>query len=324
MRRNFCFLYPLHAKRAFLHHAAHTYGDVRIFLHLDNVRRAFGGERREIFFIDAQCTCDLLFADWSLIVIEVIESAYLEWAVIRAISRADAAVVRHDVKAILAMDGCVHRTNRFARCVLAVLAHHRFVHDLRVFRPVATVLVEWFSARIIAVDANPVHRAAMSHLQLADYRDVVLGLAGNHTGAAPGADIQIDTHPPLLGGVEWRMNVDARQPMRQVFLAGHFFCEIIVSSVTFKCRFPHKTAAFNAEMFLSDRERISAAELPYADALDPLPSRDNKVWIRCRAQEVAVETTLFCDLRLFFKCSARVRQCTELWHFPRVTQWDGD
>src|SRR4030095_10984536 len=95
-------------------HPAHTHGDVRISLHLNNVGCAFGGERREIFFVDAQGSGDLPFADWSLIVIKKIETSYLEWAVVRAISRANAAVVSHHVETILAVDGGVDGTNRFA------------------------------------------------------------------------------------------------------------------------------------------------------------------------------------------------------------------
>src|SRR4029077_932881 len=63
VRRNFCFLDTLDAEGAFLHHTAHAHGNVRIFLHLDNVRRTFGGERREIFFVDAEWSFDLSFAD---------------------------------------------------------------------------------------------------------------------------------------------------------------------------------------------------------------------------------------------------------------------
>src|SRR5213080_1911503 len=164
MGGDFCFLYALHTKGAFLHHAAHPHGHIWIFLQLHNIGRTFRRERREIFFVDAQRAGDLLLADWSLGVIEIIEAAHFERAVVRAVAGADAAVVGHDVETILAVDGSVHGTNRFARCVLTVLAHHRFVDDLRIFRPIAAVLVEWFFARVIAVDANPMHRAAMAHL----------------------------------------------------------------------------------------------------------------------------------------------------------------
>ena len=81
---------------------------------------------------------------------------------------------------------------------------------------------------VIAIDPNPVHRPAMGDLQFADNRDVVLRLAGDDTGAATSADIEIDRHAPLLGRVERRMAVDAWQPMGQVFLTGNFFRELIV------------------------------------------------------------------------------------------------
>src|SRR5205814_3819111 len=153
-----CFLDPLHAKSTFLHHASHPHGDIGILLHLDNVGRTFGGERREIFFIHAQCTGDLPLADWSLVVIEIIKATHFERAVVRAISSADAAVVSHDVEAVLAVDGSVDRADGFARRVLAMLAWHWLMHDFRVFRPVATIFIKWFSAGVIATNTNQVHR----------------------------------------------------------------------------------------------------------------------------------------------------------------------
>ena len=132
---------------------------------------------------------DFLFANRSLVVIEIIEAAHFEWAVVRAIARPDTAVVSHDVEAVLAVNGGVDRTNRFAGRVLAVLTHHRLMHHLGVLRPVAVVLVERFRAREITVDPDPMHGAAMAGLQLAYDRDVVLGLAGDHARAATGAHV---------------------------------------------------------------------------------------------------------------------------------------
>ena len=91
--------------------------------------------------IDVERAGDFLFADRPLVVIEEIEPPHFERAIVRAIPRADAAVVGHDVQAVLAVDGRVDRTNRFARRVFAVLAHHRFVHHLGIFRILALVLV---------------------------------------------------------------------------------------------------------------------------------------------------------------------------------------
>ena len=98
VRGDLGFLDPLHAIGAFLHHAAHPHGDVRILLQLHRVRRAFLGQRPEIFLIDRE-PGDLFLADRALVVIEEIKAAHLERAVVRAIPRADAAVVGHDVEA---------------------------------------------------------------------------------------------------------------------------------------------------------------------------------------------------------------------------------
>ncbi len=51
---------------------------------------------------------------------------------------------------------------------------------------------------VIAVHADPVHLAAAQHLILADHRNVVLRLAGDHAGVAAGAGRQVDRHAPLI------------------------------------------------------------------------------------------------------------------------------
>src|SRR6202011_247310 len=111
VRGDFRFLNPLNAVSAFLHHAAHAHGHVRILLHLRNVRCAFAGERREVFFVNAELAGDLLFPDRPLVIIEEVEPAHFEWAVVRAITSAHTAVVSHDVEAIFAVNGGVDRAN---------------------------------------------------------------------------------------------------------------------------------------------------------------------------------------------------------------------
>ena len=54
--------------------------------------------------------------------IEKIETADLIGAVIGAVSGPNAAVVRHLVETFLAMGGGIHRTDLFARGIVAVLA----------------------------------------------------------------------------------------------------------------------------------------------------------------------------------------------------------
>ena len=88
-----------------------------------------------------------------------------------------------------------------------MLAGHWLLHDLGILRPFAPILVVRLLAGVIAIDAEPMHDAAMRHLQFSNDWDVVLGLAGEHTGVAPSADIQIDTHSPLLRRVQRRVRV---------------------------------------------------------------------------------------------------------------------
>ena len=52
---------------------------------------------------------------------------------------------------------------------------------------------------IVAVDAEPLHLAAVRDVLAPDHRDVVLGLAGDHAGAAARALGQVDGHAPLVG-----------------------------------------------------------------------------------------------------------------------------
>jgi hypothetical protein len=49
---------------------------------------------------------------------------------------------------------------------------------------------------VIVVDSQPVHFASARDLSFADNRNIVLGLARNHTGVAAYAGIQINRHAP--------------------------------------------------------------------------------------------------------------------------------
>src|SRR5215471_72982 len=189
MRGDLRLFNPLDAEGAFLHHAAHPHRDVRIFLHLGDVGRAFFGEGRDVLTINPEFAGNFLYADRALIVIEEIEAADLKRAIVRAITGADATVVGHHVHAVFAVDRGIARTNRFARRVLAVLAHHRLMDHLGIFRILAVVLVELFLARVVAIDPQPVHRAPVLDLQFSDDRNVVLGLARDHARAATGANV---------------------------------------------------------------------------------------------------------------------------------------
>src|SRR5204862_6224058 len=92
------------------------------------------------------------------------------------------------------------------------------------------------------------------------------------------------------------MTVDTRQLTRHFFLTGNSLRELIVCAVALKCCFPDKTAAFNAEMLLCNRQRISATHLLYLYVLDPLSAADDELRICRRAQKVAIEAGLFTEL----------------------------
>ena len=67
-------------------------------------------------------------------VLEEVEAAHFVRAVVRAVPRADAAVVDHVVQALGAVDGRPDRADQFARRVLAVHARHRLEVGSRGFR----------------------------------------------------------------------------------------------------------------------------------------------------------------------------------------------
>ena len=104
------------------------------------------GQRSEIF-LHRCCSGagDLPFANRTLVVIEEIEAPDLERAIVRAISRADAAVVSHDVQTILAVDGGVDRDKPFR----TARSHSAGTSSVRArsrdLPAIAAVLVEWFS-----------------------------------------------------------------------------------------------------------------------------------------------------------------------------------
>ena len=96
-------------------------------------------------------------------------------------------------------------------------------------------------------------RATVADLQFAHDRNVVFALAGNDTGTATSANVQIDRHAPLLWRVERRMAVKRRQIGRLFFVARDLFHEIIVRAIFLERRLAHEPAAFDAPMILRDR-----------------------------------------------------------------------
>src|SRR4030095_13437185 len=137
LRRHATLVDPLDAVRALLHHPTLAHRDVRV------------GEQRQ---------------DRALLVgvpLVEIEAPHLVGAVVRAVLRADAAVVRHLVEALGAVRRRGHGADDLAGSLLAVHAEDRLVVDGRVFR----------RALVVAVDADPVHFASAADLVLPDDRD---------------------------------------------------------------------------------------------------------------------------------------------------------
>src|SRR5208337_1026676 len=102
------------------------------------------------------------------------------------VTSADAAVIDHVVQAFAAVNGRLHRTDQFARRILALHARHGLEESLGIFA--------W--AVVIGVHAEPVHVAAFEGLLFADYGDVVFRLAGDDAVIASDTGIQVDRHAP--------------------------------------------------------------------------------------------------------------------------------
>src|ERR1700723_1082063 len=158
---NFCGIDALHAVRAFFHHAAAAYGDVGIAHAVEAGRGVIRIEQE-------------------------IEAPDFVRAIVRAVARADAAVVNHFVQAF----GAVHRgadgADHFAGRVLTVHAEHRLVIRFGIV----------YAAAEISVHADPVHRAALHYLFLADDRNILFGLAGFDAGVAAHAFVQVHGQAP--------------------------------------------------------------------------------------------------------------------------------
>jgi len=153
---------PLDAQGAFFHHSPASDGDVRI---QDHVLKA------------------VLVG-----VVEPVEAPNLVGAVVGAEPGPHAAVVDLLVESFPAVDRGQDRTDRFAGSVVAVLAHHGLVHRADV--PAL--------ARVVAVDPDPGHLPVAFHFVLADHGNIVLGLAADDAGRAPGAGGEVHHHPPVM------------------------------------------------------------------------------------------------------------------------------
>jgi len=95
-----------------------------------------------------------------------------------AIPRSDAAIINHQIQALLIVDRGIDGTNIFARGRFAVLAHHRLSNHLRIINqdwncsfPIGIERLEEIlflrAGGVIAIDAQPVHFAPALDLILA-------------------------------------------------------------------------------------------------------------------------------------------------------------
>ena len=164
------------------------------------------------------------------------------------ISGPDAAIVGHKVEAIFAVHRGIDRANRFARRILAVLAHDGLREHLRILG----------FASEIAIDADPGHIAVPAHLFLADDRNVILSLAGNDAGIAAEAGIQVYGHAPLLRRCERGVSVEG-DIRRNVTIHAHGLRKLRIIFVAFERALAEQIATLHAAMLLSLGEWIGLA-----------------------------------------------------------------
>ena len=214
----------LDAIGALLHHPTHAHRDIRIFRHFQAVGHALLGQRPEVKLVER-----------TLVVVEEIEAPDLPRAVVRAIPRANATVVGHEIEAVVAVHRGIDRADRFAGRIFAVLAHDGLRKHFRV------VLV----SGKVTVHADPGHVAAARDLIFAHDGHVVLRLAGDDARVATRASAQIDRHAPLLGRSQRRMG-EKRNVRRDVPVHPHGLRKSGLLGVTLGRRLPHQIAAFHA------------------------------------------------------------------------------
>src|SRR5262245_22960819 len=102
------------------------------------------------------------------------------------------------------------------------------------------------------------------------------------------------------------MRVETRRRMRHFFCARDLFREIIVLAITLERPFANKASAFDAEMFLCDRERVTAADFGHLHRLNAFRASDSHVRIRCASQEITIKPGLLCKTWFFLQIAARV------------------
>src|SRR5690348_10305851 len=163
LRPDFSFLDALHAVSAFLQHAPAADRDIRV-AHAVKAGCLPVGKEVEI------------------------KPSHFVGAVVRAVARADTAVVNHQVEPFGTVYGGPDRAHIFAGGIFTVHAGHHDAVGFRVLKAAAPVRIH----------PNPLHDAPVVHFLFTDNCDVVLGIAGDHAGIAAHAAIQINRHSPLI------------------------------------------------------------------------------------------------------------------------------
>src|SRR6476469_10794078 len=120
------------------------------------------------------------------------------------------------------------------------------------------------------------------------------------------------------------MGVETWWRMGQFFCARNLFREFVVFAIALQCSFANKAAAFDAEMFLCDRERVTAADFSHLHSLNALRPSNSNMRIRCCSQEIANEPGLLCKPRFFLQIAARIWKLDKLRHFARPTERNGN
>ena len=119
--------------------------------------------------------------------VEPVEPPDFVRAVVRAIARADAAVVDLRVEPFVVVDGGVDRADRLARRGVALLAEQR-----QESQPPGILVVA------VRDDPQPGHLPAAADLLLADHGHVVLRVTGHRARAAADAPREVNHHRPAV------------------------------------------------------------------------------------------------------------------------------
>src|SRR5262249_29156585 len=180
------------------------------------------------------------------------ETADLVRAVVRAVARADAAIVGHVVQPLAAVHGGVDGAHHLAGRVLALHAGDRLVEDLR--------RVE--VAAIVAIDADPLHLPTLRHRILPHRPAGVLRDAGGHAGVASDARPEVDRHAPRVPRV-LLVRVERQRPRRGL---AHLLGELRIRTVLVQRRATDERAAVHRLMILGAREQHARAGLQDREA----------------------------------------------------------